>query len=353
MRFPLVVIAMGWLGFPPCLSGQGGPVADAIVGIWKGVEVPAESRDAVSGAGIALVGWFGQLKLRADGRYEFEEYREGELAGCQVAIRQRSRGVARTDGAVLTLDPTETFETKRDGCAPGTVAERPVTGTRQRFGVALAWTETIAGWETLRLTATAMDRGDEAYVFHLVRGVETEWPAAVLPESGRQDRVPAALTDTWEWPAGAANIVDLVSRNVQPPDRDAHWLELSPDGRYTFAAWRASLVPGPGCTLGALRYERGRYTVTVREYESQQALTVTPDTAATVTVLSECGTDDGIARLDQPLWRSRFGWGLGRTVDGDEALELRCSTNPRERNRWQFLLCHWGFEFRTLLSRRR
>lgn len=150
---------------------------------------------------------------------------------------------------------------------------------------------------------------------------------------------------------GAAPLADPIAPGFVPPSDDADWLELSADGRYEFAAWRASLVPGPGCTIGALGYERGRYGLTVGEYSWQNRLTTVPDSAFTIEWISGWGPDDGVWRRDQPLNASVFEWSLGRTPDLPEVLEVRCSTERRERNRWQFLLCHWGFEHRTLMVR--
>jgi hypothetical protein len=131
------------------------------------------------------------------------------------------------------------------------------------------------------------------------------------------------------------------------------WLRLSADGQYEWAGWRASLVPGPGCTRGVLVYERGRYGVTVGEYDWQNALITIPDEAVVVERVSDCGTDDGEHRSTVPLTASRYAWGIGRTPDGAEVLEIKCSDAAAERTEWQFALCHWGFEFRALLSRGR
>jgi hypothetical protein len=40
-------------------------------------------------------------------------------------------------------------------------------------------------------------------------------------------------------------------------------------------------------------------------------------------------------------------------VDGGEALELKCGTDYAQRTKWQFALCHWGYEFRVLFERAR
>jgi len=131
------------------------------------------------------------------------------------------------------------------------------------------------------------------------------------------------------------------------------WIRLGADARYEWTGWRASLSPGPGCTRGVMVYERGRYALTVAEYNSLQTLTTAPDETVVIERLSECGTDDGEHRSTPPGMRSQYHWSIGRTVNGEEVLELKCSDAYAERSEWQFALCHWGPEFRALLSRTR
>jgi hypothetical protein len=337
----------------PLAAPLAAQVPDALLGIWKGVDVPAEFADRATGAGIALSGWFGQLKLRADGGYELEEYREGALGGCRVSILQRSSGAARADGAVLTLAPARGVETKRDACNTSrSYADRPFGPRTERFTVALSWTETLAGWLTLKLVMTAHDREGERYVVEGVHDPQAPWPEVALsPERGHAP--PAALPDLWHWPARVPPTFRPGSGTFAPPPEDAMWLRLSADGRYEWAGWRENLVPGPGCSRDVLVYERGRYALTAAEYSWQQTLTTTPEEGVVIERLSDCGTDDGERRSPLPLAPSQYQWSLGRSVDGEEVLELKCPGEYSRRTKWQFALCHWGYEFRVLLSRAR
>lgn len=328
-------------------------VPEALVGIWKGVTVPAEFTDRATGAGIALSGWFGQLKLRADGGYELEEYREGAIGRCRVSILQRSRGRARADGSVLTLTPAGGTETKRDACdRAGSYSDRRFTPKTERFTVALGWTETLAGWLTLELGLTAHDRDGERYVFEAVHDPNPPWPT-VQTTVERGDAPPRELFDLWSWPTRVTPAFRPGPGAFKAPAEDAMWIRLSADGRYEWAGWRASLSPGPGCTRGAMVYERGRYAVTLGEYSSLTTLTTVPDEGVVVERLSDCGADDGEQRTPLSGTRSQYHWGLGRTPDGAEVLEIRCPDAYAERTEWQFALCHWGPEFRALLSRAR
>ncbi len=330
-----------------------GPIPDALVGVWKGTDVPAESRDAVTGAGVALVGWHAQLELAADGRYTWEEYREGELGGCRIATLRRIAGTAGVDGTVLTLAPARAVETKRDGCnRANSYSDRPVAAPRERFGVTLAWQVLISGFETVALTLAAS--AGSSYTLHYASDPRMDWPAAGLPPRARGDAVPRALPALWAWPARVAPFaVDGVPATFRAPPEDAHWLRLGADGRYEWAGWKDNVVPGPGCAVGILAYERGTYALTVAEYSSQQTLTTEPEAAFVLERRTGCGAEDGERRAAVPLRPSLYTWSIGRTVDNEEVLELKCSDEPRQRNRWQFLLCHWGFEFRTLMARRR
>jgi hypothetical protein len=328
-------------------------VPDALVGIWKGVNVPAEFADRTTGAGIALSGWFGQLKLRADGNYELEEYREGALGNCRVSILQRSRGTARADGALLTLTATGGTETKRDACSrANSYSDRRYVPKPERFTVKLDWTETLAGWVTLKLATTAHDRDGESYVFEAVHDPAPDWPEVRLTAE-RGDRPPRELFDLWHWPTQVPPTFRPVTGKFTPPPEDAMWIRLSADGRYEWAGWRGNVVPGPGCARGVLVYERGWYGLTLAEYSSQQTLTTVPDEGVVIERLSDCGTDDGERRSPLPRARSQYNWSIGRTVDGEEVLEIKCSSDIPDRTRWQFALCRWGFEFRALLSHAR
>ena len=328
-------------------------VPEALVGIWKGVTVPAEFADRATGAGIALSGWFGQLKLRADGGYELEEYREGAIRSCRVSTLQRSHGRARADGSMLTLSPATGTETKRDACdRAGSYGDRRYSPKTERFTVALEWTETLAGWLTLKLVTTAHDRDGERYVFEAVHDPNPPWQAPPLADE-RGDSPPRALPALWHWPTQVAPTFRPGSGPFAPPPEDAMWIRLSADGRYEWAGWRASLSPGPGCTRGMMVYERGSYALTVAEYASQQTLTTTPDETVVIEQLADCGPDNGAQRSAPSRTRSQYRWSIGRTVDGEEVLEIKCSDKFAERTEWQFALCHWGFEFRALLSRAR
>jgi len=328
-------------------------VPDALVGIWKGVDVPAEFVDRATGAGIALSGWFGQLKLRADGSYELEEYREGALGNCRVSILQRSRGSARADGAVLTLTAAGGTETKRDACSrANSYTDRRFTPKPERFTVKLEWTETLAGWVTLKLATTAHDRDGESYVFEAVHDPMPEWPDVPLTAE-RGDAPPRELFALWHWPTQVPPTFRPAPGTFTPPGEDAMWIRLSPDGRYEWAGWRTDLIPGPGCKRNVLVHERGRYALTLAEYSSLQTLTTTPEEGTVIERLSDCGSDDGERRTSLPRTRSQYNWSIGRTVDGEEVLEIKCKSEIPDRTRWQFALCHWGFEFRALLSRAR
>jgi hypothetical protein len=335
------------------VRGLAAQIPAALVGIWKGVAVPAELTDRATGAGIALSGWFGQLKLRTDGAYELEEYREGAIGRCRVSILQRSRGRARAEGSVLTLTPAGGTETRRDACdRAGSYSDRRFAPKTERFTVALGWTETLAGWLTLQMALTAHDRDGERYVFEGVHDPDPPWQAPALAAE-RGGAPPRALFDLWHWPARVAPTFRPGSGPFTPPPEDAMWIRLSADGRYEWAGWRASLSPGPGCTRGVMVYERGRYALTVAEYASQQTLTTSPDETAVIEQLSDCGPDDGARRSAPSGTRSQYGWSIGRTVDGEEVLEIRCPDAYAARTEWQFALCHWGPEFRALLSRAR
>lgn len=352
-RTLLALAALAAGGPAAARAAQPAPLPDALVGIWKGVDVPAEFRNTRTGAGIALSAWSGQLKLRGDGRYELEEYREGELGGCRVSILQRSTGTARADGTMLTLVPSGGAETKRDGCdRAASYSDRRFAPRGERFTIALSWVETLSGWMTLRLALTAHDRDGESYALQAVHNAGPDWPGIQLTVEPRPDAVPAQLAARWRWPADArAEFFSPATGALTPPRGDAHWLRLEPGGRYEWAGWIEDLVPGPGCRRSVLVYERGRFALTVGQYEWQNALTTYPEGGLVIERVSDCGADDEERRRDLPLTPSQYRWGLGRTVDGDEVLELRCASEVPQRSEWQFALCHWGFEFRTLLAR--
>jgi hypothetical protein len=80
-------------------------------------------------------------------------------------------------------------------------------------------------------------------------------------------------------------------------------------------------------------------------------LVTQPDSATILERRSGCGAESGDRTLPVALHPSRYSWSIGRTPDGAEVLEVKCPAEPRERNRYQFLLCHWVFEFRSLFSR--
>jgi len=343
------IAALGLL----CVPRLAAQVPDALVGIWKGVDVPAEFANSITGAGIALSGWFGQLKLRADGSYDLEEYREGALGSCRISLLRRSRGTARTEATVLALAAASGSETKRDACnAAGSYTDRPITPAPERFTVTLSWTETLAGWTTLKLALRAHDRDGESYVLEAVHDPNPPWPAVqAAPERG--DAPPPALIDLWSWPSRVAPTFRPGPGAFEPPPEDAMWIRLSADGRYEWVGWRASLVPGPGCTRGVMVQERGRYSLTVGEYDWQNTLTTAPDAGVVVERVSACGADDGEQRTTLSGARSRYQWSIGRTVDGEEVLEIKCSNQGPERTEWQFALCHWGPDFRALLGRHR
>jgi hypothetical protein len=197
---------------------------------------------------------------------------------------------------------------------------------------------------------TAHDRDGERYVFEAVHDPDPPWPdIAITTERG--DPPPRALLDLWHWPVRVPAPFTPGAGPFAPPAEDAMWIRLAPDGRYEWAGWRASLVPGPGCTRGVLVHERGRYALTLAEYTSQQTLTTAPDDGVVIERLSGCGADDGDRRSALPRARSQYTWSLGRTVDGEEVLEVKCPPEYARRTEWQFALCHWGPEFRALLSR--
>ena len=75
--------------------------------------------------------------------------------------------------------------------------------------------------------------------------------------------------------------------------------------------------------------------------------------ASLALAVAGCGSDDGERRVSLPRTRSQYNWSIGRTVDGEEVLEIKCSSEYAGRTQWQFALCHWGYDFRALLSRAR
>jgi hypothetical protein len=331
------------------VSALGAQVPEAIVGLWKGVSVPAEFNNRITGAGIALSGWSGQLKLRADGSYELEEYREGAIGNCRVSILQRSRGRARADGRQLTLAPTAGTESKRDGCdRSGSYSDRQVTPRQEQFGVTLEWTEALSGWMTVKLVLQAMSRERETYVYSSILSVNEPWPT---PRIGRErgDAPPRRLFTTWREPAKVPAGFTTGAAPFVPPNTDASWLRLDPNGSYEWVGWRADLVPGPGCTRGVMVRERGTFSLTVAEHTWQQTMTTVPTEAEMVDRVTECGADNAERRSTLPLVTSRYLWAIGRTVNNEEVLEIRCSKEMAERSQWQFAFCHRGFEFRVLL----
>jgi len=333
--------------FAPCLAAQ---FPETLVGVWKGVDVPAEFTNRITGAGIALSGWVGTLKLRADGTYEFEEYRQGAIGNCRVSILQRSRGKARADGKVLTLTPASGTETKRDDCSrAGSYSDRRFTPKTERFDVSLSWIETLAGWTTLKLATIAKDRDGESYAFTAMHDTKPEWPP-VRMDRATPARIPRDLPALWRTSVDDNSaFFDASTLKLTPPKDEAKQLRLSPDGGYEWVAWKPSVVPGPGCTLGVLTYEKGRFAVALGPY--RHALWTTPERAVVIQKRSECGADNGERLLEVPKVPAQYSWTIGRTVNGEEVLEIRCSDERVERSEWQFGFCHWAMEFRSLFSR--
>ncbi len=320
-------------------------IPPVLVGVWKGTDVPGQSRDVVTGATIALIGWHAQLELAADGRYAWTEYREGEIANCRISTLRKTAGFARVDGTTLILGAAPGSEAKQDGCNPrASYSSHPVSVPEQRLGVKVGWTALLSGFETLELTLTP--EGSSPEVLHYADEVVVDWPAAAFPPIGAE-AVPAALPSLWVWPAEVGRFA--TGAPFTPPKSDAHWARFTPDGRYEWAGWKDDIVPGPGCVVGVLAYERGRYRTAAGPYDN--VLVTEPDSAAVLQRRSGCGAADGDRAVRVPLHASRYSWGIGHTPDGAEVLEVKCATEPRERNRWQFLLCQWGFEFRSLFAR--
>ena len=124
--------------------GQQAPIPDALVGVWKGTEVPGRWSDAVTGSTVALIGWHAQLELAADGHYHWTEYREGEIGGCRVSTLRNVSGSATVDGLTLVLGAAPGAEAKDDGCSRArSYSNRPFTEPAQRFTVNVAWNVTV------------------------------------------------------------------------------------------------------------------------------------------------------------------------------------------------------------------
>jgi hypothetical protein len=342
----LCVIALTWL---PAVAPaqQAAVIPPTLVGVWKGVDVPGESRDVVTGATIALIGWHAQLELAADGHYAWTEYREGEIARCRISTLRKVTGLARVDGTTLILGAAPASEAKQDSCSrSASYSNRPVSVPEQRLGVKVAWTVLLSGFETLELTLTR--EGSSPEVLHYTDEPAVDWPAANFQPIGAE-AVPLALPSLWAWPVEVGRFA--TGTPFTPPKSDAHWARFTPDGRYEWAGWKDNIVPGPGCAVGVLAYERGRYHTAAGPYGN--TLITEPDSAAVLQRRSGCGAEDGDRAVRVTLHPSRYSWSIGRTPDGAEVLEVKCAAEPRERNRWQFLLCHWGFEFRSLFARMR
>jgi hypothetical protein len=344
-------VAVLWLlaGVPiAAVAGQQGPIPDALVGVWKGTEVPGRWSDAVTGSTIALVGWHAQLELATAGSYRWIEYREGAVGGCRVSTLRNVSGQATVDRLVLVLGAASGVEAKDDGCnRAGSYANRPFTQPVQRFNVAVAWTVTVAGWETLRLTLSTPDGSAESMDY--ASEPHIAWPAANPGEMVPIQPIPSDLPSLWVWPVEAGQFSLAGPGGFTAPRTDAHWLRLGADGRYEWAGWKANVLPGPGCALGVLAYERGRYRVAQGPYD--WTMLTEPDSASVLERRSGCGAEDGDRTRPMTLHPSRYTWSIGHTPDGAEVLELRCPAEPRDRNRYQFLLCHWVFQFRSLFSR--
>ena len=326
---------------PPRADAQASTaIPDALVGVWKGTEVPGRSFDAVTGATVALIGWHAQLELARDGRYNWTEYREGELAGCRVSTLRKASGIASVDGAVLVLGTAPGSEAKQDGCnRAASYSNHPVSIPVQRLSVKLSWTELTSGWETLQLTLTSTDGSSETLAF--TSEPHIEWPAANLGPPIPDQASPSDLPSTWVWPEH--------TERFSVPGPDAHWAHFGADGRYEWTGRKENLVPGPGCAVAVVVYERGRYRVAQGPYD--WTMITEPDSASVLERRSGCGAEDGDRVIPVQPHPSRYSWSIGHTVDGAEVLEMKCTSEPRERNRWQFLLCHWVFEFRSLFSR--
>ena len=280
----LISIILAALAAPVLAQQRGGEIPDPLVGVWKGTDVPAQSLDVITGATVALVGWHAQLELAKDGRYSWTEFREGELGGCRVSTLRRLSGVATTSGSELRLGAARGREAKEDGCSrSSSYSDRPVSLPIQSFAVKLTWVQTVAGWETLKLTLTAPDRSVET--LESASEPTQKWPAPGIGARLPSERIPPNLPSLWVWPKTIGRFEVGDPGRFVPPAAEAHWIRLGADGRYEWAGWKDNLVPGPGCTVGALGYERARYR-----------------------------------------------WGIGRTPDGAEVLEIKCSTEARERS---------------------
>lgn len=342
---------------PPAASPPvPGPIPPELVGIWKGVDVPAEYRNVATGAFAGLSGWYGQLKLRANARFEFEEYQEGQISNCRVTILTRSAGTATVRGSELALSPSDVRETLSNACDRSkNYQNKPLKPAIARYTTTISSTETLFGYRTTKLSLQPPGGGFPD-VFERVDG-------AVLPSSPprfpqgvelRNDPLPAELAATWAWPATAKlEFYNPASGALTPPGASVAWLRLLVDGRFELTSFANDLVPGPGCKKSAMLYERGQYQFTLGEYNSNK-LVLQPQVSTLIESLTECGADNGARKRSLPLEPQFFYASLGHTVDNEEVFEIRCSSAFEERSEWQILICpSYGGDFRQLYSRRR
>jgi hypothetical protein len=342
---------------PPASSpSASGAIPPELVGIWKGVDVPAEYRNVATGAFAGLSGWYGQLKLRADGRYEFEEYREGQISNCRVTILTRSDGTATTRGTELALSPSDIRETLSNTCDRSkSYQNKPIKPAPARYTWSLSSTETLFGYRTLKLTLQPPGGGFPD-VFERVDGAALPSNPPRFPANAelRNDPLPAELAATWSWPATARlDFYNPTSGAFTSPGSSLAWLRLLADGRFELTAFSNDLVPGPGCKKNAMLFERGQYQFTAGDYNNNY-LVLQPQVSTLIESLSECGADNGSRKRSLPLEPQFFYASLGRTVNNEEVFEIRCSSRPEERSEWQFLICpSSGSDFRQLYSRRR
>lgn len=342
---------------PPASSPTpSGVIPPELVGIWKGVDVPAEYRNVATGAFTGLSGWYGQLKLRANGRFEFEEYREGQIGNCLVRIVTRSAGTATVRGSEFALLPNETRETLSNACDRSKNYEnKSLKPVLARYTSSLSSTETLFGYRTLKLTLQPPGGGFPD-VFERVDGAALPSNPPRFPANAelRNDPLPAELAATWAWPATARlDFYNPATGAFSPPGASVAWLRLLADGRFELTSFANDLVPGPGCKKNAMLFERGQYQFTAGDYNNNY-LVLQPQVSTLIESLTECGADNGARKRSLPLEPQFFYARLGRTVNNEEVFEIRCSGTPEERSEWQILICpSYGGDFRQLYSRRR
>jgi hypothetical protein len=347
----------------PDVAPAAGAVPSELVGVWQQTRASGgDYRDLVSGRTFAMTSGFStQLKLRADGSFQFQFYSSGVAPDCAfVSTLDTSVGTAQVLSGSLVLWPFErTVENQRCG-QPGTgrhdIAPDPISLAYRLtegfdFNLHRTWTLEIEGGPVpLRLTLLhrppAVDPPRPAFPADFVLGsdppydvLQGVWSANGDSDLGFFD--PA--TSAWYLPEfnGAKHL----------------WLRFTPGGYDLARAWRDYAFGQGVCGKDYVYYERGRAEFSVLEDLGEgsyrgHARMVASD-ARLVVNIRDCGNDDGATLYSLTPQTSYYAWTFRAAsnwlVSLPATLSLQC---PWEMSEWQFMVCEGATSYGATLTPR-